>query len=351
MTWLPEVVLLLVAGVVLGPDGLGLLSRTVLEIVDPAVPVALVALGTIVGLHSSVQGRREKRLLAAATTEAAVTTAIVTAGLLLTSLVGGAIVLGGDGGMLPPLFVALALGICAAPSAAAAWHPPAGGVITERIGDLGALLPIALGGAALAWVRAPSATDALLLTLQACGVALVIAAAAWLLIGGAESDSEQRVFTVAFLLLLGGAAEYLSLSALLSGLIAGLFLERVGGPGRDAVSRHVLQFERPLIALVLLVVGARVDLPPAWIALGVMFLLLRMGAKLAAGRVAVRVAGVVAPERLGPALLSPGPLGLAFALNALHATGPDAAAVLAVAAIGTVGSELVAAVAQRREPA
>jgi hypothetical protein len=335
----PEAVLLLLVGAVLGPDGLGLLSDTVLAIVDPAMPVALVALGMLVGVHSSVQDRREKRLFAAAATEAVVTGTLVTAGLLLATPIDGPL----------PALIALVLGVCAATSAAASWRPAAERVITERIGDLDALLPIAVGAAALAWMRTPSLVDAVLLALQACGVALVIVAAAWLLIGRAASETEQRVFTVALLLLLGGAADYLSLSSLLSGLVAGLFLDRVGGPARDAISRDVLQFERPLVALVLLVIGARVDVPPASVGLGLAYLLLRSGGKLMGGWMAARVVGAAAPRHLGPGLLSPGVLGLAFALNAVRAIGPEGAIVLAAATVGTVGSELIAALV-RQEP-
>jgi len=339
MTRFPEAVLLLIVGVVLGPDGLSLLSDRVLAIVDPAMPVALVALGMLVGVHSSVQGRREKWLFAAAATEAAITGTVVTAGLLLTTPIGGS----------PPVLIALVLGVCAASSAAASWRPAAERMIAERIGELDALLPIAVGAAALAWLRTPSLAEAILLALQACGVALVIVAATWLLIARAASEIEQRVFTVALLLLLGGAADYLSLSSLLSGLVAGLFLERVGGPARDAISRNVLQFERPLIALVLLVIGARVDLPPAAVGLGVAFLVLRSSGKLVGGWMAARVAGTVTPRQLGAGLLAPGVLGLAFALNAVRVTGPEGAIILGAATVGTVGSELIAALV-RREP-
>lgn len=339
----PEAVLLLLVGATFGPDGLGLLSTRVLSLVDPAMPVALVALGALVGLNSSAQGRREKRLLAAATTEAAVTFVLVAGGMLLVAPGWGAT------SSLSPWFVALALGACAAPSAAALRPQTGERVIADRIGDLDALLPIVLGGVALAGLRASSSAEAILLALQACGVALAIVAAAWLLISRSSSETEQRVFTAALLLLLGGAADYLSLSALLSGLIAGLFLERAGGPARDAIGRDIVQFQRPLLALVLLVTGARVDLPPSWAGLGVTFLVIRTVAKLAGGWAATRVAGAAAPRDLGMALLSPGIVGVAFALNALRALGPDGGVVLAVATVGAVGSELLAALVRPRE--
>jgi hypothetical protein len=362
MSRFPEAVVLLLVGAILGPDGLGLLSTQVLVFVDPALPVALVALGALVGLGAvreadrpssavlsgrfatrPAQGRREWRLLAAAATEAAVTAALVTAVMLLAGPVWG--------GASPasPWFVALAIGICAAPSAAAVRRDPGERVIADRIIDLDALLPIVLGGIALAGLRAASAPEAMLLALQACGVALVIVAAAWLLISRSSSGTEQRVLTAALLLLLGGAADYLSLSALLTGLVAGLFLERVGGPARDAISGDIVQFQRPLLALVLLVTGARIDLPLPWVGLGLTFVVIRTAAKLVGGWVATRVAGGSAPRDLGMALVSPGVFGVAFALNALRAAGSDGAIVLAVAAIGVAGSELLAALVRPRE--
>lgn len=345
MTRVPAAMLLLLVGVLLGPNGLGLLSPTVLSIVDPVVPVALVALGALVGLQSSVQGRREKRLLAAATTEAAVTAALVTSAMLI--VVPGWVA----GATLSMGFVAVVLGACAAPSAAALRGAAGERVTAARIGDLDAPVPIVLGAVALAWLRTTSPADAVLLALQACGIALIIVAAAWLLIGTASSETEQRVFAAALLLLLGGAADYLSLSALLSGLVAGLFLERGGGAARDAISRDILHFQRPLLALVLLVAGARVELPLAWAGLGISFVLIRTAAKLAGGWAATRVAGTAAPPHLGIGLLPPGVLGLALALNALRATGPEGAIVLTVATVGMIGSELLAALARPLEDA
>jgi len=345
MTRAPEAVLLLLVGAAMGPNGMGVLSNSVLAILDPAVPVALVALGAAVGLHASMQGRRERRLLAAAATEAAVTAAIVTTGMLI-------IIPGWDAGSaLSSGFVAVALGVCAAPSGGGRRRTAGEGVIAERVGDLDALLPIVVGAVALASLRTSSPVEAMLLALQACGIALVIVAAAWLLIGRASSETEQRVFTAALLLLLGGAADYLSLSALVSGLVAGLFLGRAGGPARDAISRDILQFQRPLVALVLLVAGARVDLPLVWAGVGLTFVLIRAAAKLVGGWTATRVADAAALPHLGIDLLSPGVLGLAFALNALRATGGDGAVVLAVATVGMVGSELLAALVRPVEEA
>ena len=205
------------------------------------------------------------------------------------------------------------------------------------------MLSIALGGAALALLREQGPFDALSVLMQASGVAVVIVLAAWLLIRTSSSDTERRVFTGALLLLLGGAADYLSLSALLTGLIAGLFLHFVGGPARDSVRRDVLHFQRPLLVLVLIVSGARLELQTPWLALGVIYLLVRVSAKLVGGWAAQRVVGPAdTPDNLGMSLLAPGILGVAFALNVVRAAGPDAEPMLAVVAVGAIGSDVIA---------
>ncbi|OFW16305.1 MAG: hypothetical protein A3F70_11420 [Acidobacteria bacterium RIFCSPLOWO2_12_FULL_67_14] len=342
---LSESMLLLLVGAALGPAGLGVLSADVLSFLDPAMPVALVALGLLAGLGVAVRPAGERRLLAAASIEALITTVIVAAGMLL-------VISAWNGPAdVPYWFFALVVGVCAAPSSVAAPRHDDPRTAAERIGTLDGLLPIAVGAAALALLREQSGAAAIITLFESAGVTLVIVLAGWLLISRSASETEQRVFTAALLLLLGGAADYLALSALLSGLLAGLLLEGIGGRARDSVRRDVLHFQHPLLVLVLIVTGARVELPPVWIGLGLVYILLRTGAKLAAGWVARRIGGSAVPADLGMRLLSPGVLGIAFALNVLRASGPDAAGILAVAAVGTLGSDMISALVSRREEA
>jgi hypothetical protein len=330
--------LLLLVGAAMGPLGLNVLSAQALSVLDPAMPVALVALGVLVGFAAIVHRPGERRLVAAAAAETALTGAAVATVIVL------AWPLWGPSTQLPFWMVALVLGICAAPSAAASLHasnePES---MARRVGDVDGLLSIAVGGAALALLREPGPLSALSVLIQASGVAVVIVLAAWLLIRTSSSDTERRVFTGALLLLLGGAADYLSLSALLTGLIAGLFLHFVGGPARDSVRRDVLHFQRPLLVLVLIVSGARLELEAPWLAVGMIYLLVRVTAKLAGGWAAQRVVGPAAtPGNLGMSLLAPGILGVAFALNVVRAAGPDAEPMLVVAAVGAIGSDVIA---------
>ena len=327
----------LLLGVGLGPHGLRLLTPAVLSYLDPAVSVALAALGALVGLGLEVRRPRERRLLGAASLEAGFTMLLVGAGALLMLSLWSVPV------DLAPWLLALMLGICASSSATPVtsasdqyW------ALATRLGDLDDVLPIVIGGVALAWMREGAPGAAASLTVQACAVALLMALAAWLLVTQASSDSEQRVFTLGSLLLIGGAAEYLSLSALLAGFVAGAFWNRVGGSACDHIRRDVHHLQHPLVVMLLVIAGARVDASPIIFGLAVVYVVFRMAGKVVGGRLARRVAPSDLPSPLGLGLVSPGIVGIAFALNVLEAGSDGAALVLAVAVAGSLGSEALA---------
>lgn len=328
----------LLLGVALGSDGLNLLSPTVLSYFDPAVAVALAALGVLVGLGFDIRRPRQGRLLAAASLEAGLTMLLVGAGMLLI------LSLWSTPMDLAPWLFALLLGLCASASATTATDTSdESRGSAAYIGDLDDVLPIVIGGLALAWMR-ESGTPwaAVWLTVQAGGVALVIALAAWLLVTQAASDDEQHVFALGGLLLLGGAAEYLSLSALLAGFVAGVFWNLAGGPARDRIRRDVYYVQHPLVFLLLVIAGARVGFTSILFGLAVGYLVLRITGKVAGGWLVRRLIAPELPAQVGLRLMSPGIVGIAFALNVLQAGGSEGVAVvLAVAAAGSLGSELL----------
>ena len=327
--------LVLLLGVALGPHGLTLLTPSVLSYLDPAVSVALAALGVLVGLGLEVRRPQERRLLAAASLAAGFTMLLVGAGVLFM------LSRWSSPADLAPWLLALILGICASTSATTvAEDSNRSPAPASRLGDLDDVLPIVVGGLALAWMREGSLGAAASLTVQACVVALVMALAAWLLVVQASSDSEQRVFTLGSLLLLGGAAEYLSLSALLAGFVAGAFWNRVGGPACDHIRRDVHHLQHPLVVLLLVIAGARVGFTPILFGLAVVYLVLRITGKAMGGRLARRVVSSDLRSPVGLGLTSPGIVGIAFALNVLQAGSEGAALVLAVAVIGYLGSEV-----------
>jgi hypothetical protein len=331
------VALLLTAGIAFGPRGINLLSPAALTLLDPVVPVALAAFGVLVGLSVSDRRTDDPRALVAASLAAAVTVLVVSAGF-------GVVAFTAMPSIAEPFWtLILAVGICAASSLTL----PSGDSLeprsaATRVIEFGVLLPIVAGGLMLAWLRAGSSVGASVLVAQACGVTLALAAAAWLLLTRASSETEERVFAVSALLLVGGVAAALSLSALFGGLVAGVFWRYAGRHPRETISRDVLFVQHPLLVLVLLVAGARADLSSATLALGMGYVVLRVAGQLAAGAVARRVVGVNAPRDLGLHLLMPGVFGVGVALDGVSVVGADASMLIAVVVAGTIGSELVA---------
>ena len=331
------VALLLTAGIAFGPRGINLLSPATLPFLDPVVPVALAALGVLVGLGVGDRRTDDRRVFGAACLVAAVTMLVVSAGFAVVTLAAMSSI------ARPFLTLILTSGICAATSLTLpAGNPLEPRTAASRVVELGVLLPIVAGGLMLAWLRAGSSAGAALLVAQACGVTLALAAAGWLLLTRASSETEERVFAVSALLLVGGVADALSLSALFGGLVAGVFWRYAGRHPRNTISRDVLFVQHPLLVLVLLVAGARADLSTASLALGAGYVVLRVVGLLAGGTVARHVAGVNAPRDLGLYVLPPGVFGVAFALNAVSVVGADASMLLAAVVVGTIGSELVA---------
>jgi hypothetical protein len=331
------VALLLSAGIAFGPHGIRLLSPATLALLDPAVPVALAAFGVLTGLSISDRRPNDRGVFGIAVLAAALTGFVVAGGL-------GAVALT----VIPPLsrslwIVILAAGVSAATSltlpSADALEPRSA---ATRVRELGVLLPIVAGGLLLAWFRAGSAAGAGVLVVQACGITLAVAAASWLLLTRASSETEERVFAVAALLLTGGVAAALSLSALFGGLVAGIFWRYAGRHPRETISRDVLFVQHPLLVLVLLVAGARAELSGEAVALGAGYVALRIAGNLLAARIARSAAGANAPRDLARHLVAPGVLGVGFALNTFNAIGADASMMLAVVVTGTIGAELVA---------
>jgi hypothetical protein len=329
-----QVAVLLIAGVALGRHGLGILSDSTLSLVDPVVPVALAALGVLAAFEIGTTPWLRTRALAATTVHSLAAAALVAAGTLafIDATAGSA--------SLDPWVIAVALGVCASTSSALGTGDPAARSTAARIVDLDAVLAIAGGGVAIVFLREHELLSTLSMTAQLVGIAAVVAIAGWLLLSRSSSDTEQRVFAAATLLLLGGIADYLSLSALMAGLVAGALWHTTGGAARESMRRALAHVQHPLVALILLVAGARTDFTAEILGLTVAYVLLRGVAKLA-GSLAAPIAPA-APGEVARRLLWPGILGIAFALNALRAAGPEMTAVLSIAVLGTIGSQLLA---------
>ena len=334
---------LLLLGLALGPYGLGLLTESVLASFDPAISVALAALGVFVGLDVAVRSPHDRRAFAASIV-LVVTTMSIVAGSV-------AVVDRWPSGAAPgDWFLAALLGLCAASSSAAA---DVGGdardAFVVRIGNLSDFLLILLSMAALAVTHQQPAAASALLVAKSALIAMTIAFAALLLVTQTTSDSEQRVFAFGALLLLGGLAAHLSLSALFTGLTAGMFWRAAGPPAADAIARDVRYLQDPLIVLLLVVAGARTPLSYGVAVLVGVYIIFRLVGRLIAAWLVAKTVIRETRVNLRSYLVAPGAVGIAIVLNVLQAN-PDldaARTAFTVVILGSVISELQALVVPR----
>jgi hypothetical protein len=333
------VVLILLLGAALGPEGLAVLTPGVLLVIDPVLPVAIAALGILAGLEFTRPAAPHRwSLLGKASVESLVTCVLVAIGVWLVVPVVPAVA-GSE-----MWLVALMAGLCASMSATLPdadpdrLRPP-----VIRMRDLDGLLPVAIGALVFAFIHSFSVLASFGLIIQTAILALLISATAWLLLSDSSPSTEQRVFSIAALLLIGGIADYLSLSALACGLLAGLFWGYVGGVSRDCIERDVRYLRHPLVVLMLLAAGAKTTFS-GWILLfATAYLVLRVAGKLFGGWLARRVPGAIIPDGVRPTLLPPGVFGIAFALDATAMMESTATVILAATVLGSIGSQLLAA--------
>ncbi len=321
--------LLLLTGVAFGPYGLGILSETVLTVLDPAVSAALATLGAFIGMEMDVRRLRAGSLLAHGNVEGIVTILVVALGMTAVD----ALV---DSSLMIPWLLAILLGLCAASSAS---EPPA----SEEDAILGGsadLLPIVLGLPALAAMRAQTAADIATLTFGFALIALTVAVACWLLVSKTSSVTEERVFAIGGLLLLGGAAAYLSSSSLFAGFAAGVFWRAAGPDVRDRIAQDLAYLQRPVVGLLLLVAGAKLHVTVSLIGFIAFYVLCRIAGKLAGRLLARRL--VKHPVTPDPSPLSPGIVGLALALNVVQVRGHDdiATVLFAIVVVGSFATDL-----------
>jgi hypothetical protein len=339
------VVLILLLGAVLGPGGLALLTPAVLAVIDPALPVAVAVLGILAGLEFTRPAAPNRwALLRKASIESLLTGVLVAAGIWLVMPASP------DIGASDVWLVAIVAGLCASMSATLPQADPDRlRPAAIRMRDLDAFLPAIVGALVLAFLHSHSPLASVGLTLQAAILALLISATAWLLLADSLPSTEQRVFSIAALLLVGGIADYLSLSALAGGLLAGLFWGSVGGVARDCIEREARYLRHPLVVLMLLAAGATLTFSGWILLLALAYFLLRVAGKLLGGWLTRLVPGVAIPANVGATLLPPGVFGIAFALDANSMMQASAASILAATVLGSIGCQLLTALWQPAE--
>lgn len=311
--------LLLVIGAALGPRGLVILTPSVLSFLDPAAPVSLAVIGIIAAMriHSA---RGTSGVLALATLQASITGLAVAGAFLLLQPAEHTV-----NGFTIWSLTATALGVAAA---------------TSRDAD-DWILPVVAGGLVLAFVRETAPLAALGTALQFAVIAALVAGSGWLLLSRASTTDEQRISTFSSALLLGGAADYLSMSALLSGAVAGGCWRLSSVAVREHIRRDTTYAGHSLLALVLILAGARAEFSGATIALAVAYTMLRATGKLGGHWIARRVFPAV-PRSPTQLLLAPGAFGVAFAFNMVRALGDAFVPLLTIVVAGTLASTFIA---------
>jgi hypothetical protein len=316
--------LLLLCGAAAGPHGLAILTQPVLSFLDPAAPVALAVFGIVAAMRIQATDDEARSTITTAALQAAITGTIVAGAFLLVPASAA------TGEPLPGWNVAaITLGIAAATSLDAE----------------DCILPVIAGGLLLAFARETSSISALLITLEAGAIAALIAGSGWLLLSRTSAVDEHRVSTFGSALLLGGAADYLSMSALLFGLTAGGCWRLANSAVREHIRRDVAYVAHSLLALVLVMAGAHALFSVPAFAIAVGYTVVRASGKLTGRWIADRVfpADTRATAQL---LITPGAFGVAFALNVVRAMGSNFELVLTVIVIGTVASSLIAALSR-----
>ena len=312
--------LLLLGGAALGPGGLAILTRPVLLLLDPAAPAALAVFGIAAALRIRSGSVDARGSTGAAALQAALAGLIVFGGFLIAPPAASTMA------SFPAWSIAAAaLGIAAATSFDAE----------------DCIAPVVAGGVLLAFARDPAGVSIVIAMLEAALIAAMIAASGWLLLSRASAIDEQRVSTFASALLLGGAADYLSMSALLFGVAGGGCWRFADSSVREHVQRDVTYVSDSLLAFVLVLAGAHATYGAPVIAMAIGYIVLRAGAKLAAKWIWRRVgAPDDTPVKM---LIAPGAFGVAFALNLVRALGDAFSPVLTVVVVGTIASSLIAA--------
>ena len=336
----------LVLGVLVGPQGFGLLPVEALDTFSPFLTLALGWVGAIVGMqfHLPALVRIPALRWQVATVEALLTLTVV-AGIIALTLYWMF-----DAPVASAVVAGISFGAVATASA-----PTGIEVVARRLSDRGPLIRqleltsavdsvvaiVALGLLACVYhaapltARAPTATEWAVISI---GLG-VVSGALFQLFLGPERESDRFIISlVGAVALASGAASYLQLSSLLVCMVMGATLANTIS-NRQPVSANLAAAERPFYFVLLILAGAAWRPGPiTWFVPLLLFLLTRGVGKVGGARLAARTAGAV--SALGPgwgrALLGQGGLALALALEYARREAPFHELVFATAIVSVL---------------
>jgi hypothetical protein len=329
--------LFILCGMGLGPEGLNLLTPTVLERLDLLVSVALAVLGVFVGLGMMTIPRESApHALIGGAVVSMMTIATVTAGLLLLILSWGVTV------PLGVLAFAAMIGICSSASAAVHLDATVGLGRAAHLADADDVPLVMLGAIGIAVLAGGSADSVALRLALTAAAGAAIGVAGSLLFGRAEGAAERGVFVTGAVLLIAGTGAYLGTSPLLSGCVAAIVWVRTPGVADRITAADLAALQHPLVSILLIFAGALIELEAVALSMAAGVLLLRLAGKLVASLAVGRMLRI-SPALLATTLLPPGVVGIALALNAHQVLGGHTASLVAIVTLAAGASELVAA--------
>ena len=335
---LTPAIIFLPLGAALGPLGLEWFTPRVLARLDAAVGISLAVLGVLVGIGLARHLRDAGRLLVAASLESGITIAAVAGATIYFTQATGLPI------EAPLVAFALALGLCASASSATSASPDseaAAGVATQ-VADLDDVLPIGLVTVVFAMLAPVGLASGVVAVVAPIGIGLGVGAIGWLVFDRAESGAERVVFVLGAVSFAGGAATYLNVSPIATGLIAGVCWVLAPGRADQIVASDLRRVQHPLVVLLLLTAGAlwTPSLTALWLLAP--YLLFRLAGKVAGAWAVARLVDVRAGD-LAAFLMPPGVLAIAFALSVRHVLPPaDGDTLVSAVAMGTAAFELFA---------
>jgi hypothetical protein len=317
---------MLLCGIAAGPYGLQMLSPAVLSLLDPGIVMGVAMLGVFVGLSFNPRQRPTARAVAASVLRTCIVMTPVAASVYMALLY---LEVPADNWWVLPIV----LGACAAVSEAA----------TDANTD--DVLMIGVGALVMAALRDTDPRSAALMAGALVLVAVLVAFAGWLLVGQTSIEAEQHVFVVGSLLVAGGAAAYLGMSALLAGLVVGAAWNIAGGLAKPRITRDLHYFQHPLVVLVLVVAGAHATLSVEAFALAAVFIGVRAIARSVGAWARKRL---TLPGSAENSLIAAGLIGIAIALD-IYQVVPGiqpVGTIVGTVVIATIGSSMVGAFVQ-----
>lgn len=319
-------------GFVLGSQGVGLLTRSVIEQLYPALALGLGWIGLLFGLQLE---RRQLVRFPVIFLWITVAQAVLA---FLVFLGVGLLLLHGLGAWTP-----LARGAIMAAAATACISTPAGiALISQSFrlrGEVSKLIFFIASLDAVVGILALQVTAGLYHPTDWAGAGLRLSVWAWAGIAAAlgvvfgifflwltrpkPSPEELPLFLLGLVVFSAGAALHLGVSPLFVSGITGAVIANFS-PLRRRIFTSLQEWEKPVYVILLILAGALLDFR-TWLVvpLAVAYVLVRAGAKVAAGFAATRVLrpGFATPPDLGVGLIPQGGISLAMAVAVTLAYG------------------------------